>query len=91
MEAKKVTVSEIDLGKQWPLIVNSGEILNRDLAIIFRDQNGNEYALNGIAEMRKDRKNKLKYLNKKLIWKSDPQNKDYKVPITPLIKIGLAL
>lgn len=91
MEEKKVIVSGIDLGKRWPLIVESGTILNRDLAIIFRDETGKEYALNGTAKMRKNKKKQFKYLDINPIWKTDLNNSEFKISITPLIAIGLAL
>lgn len=96
MEAKlkgefKKDISKIDMGSNWPFTVDKGTLIFRDLAIIFKDESNKEYAINGIAIMRKTKKKESKYLDIKPIWAKYKNNTESNISLNPLIMMGLKL
>lgn len=74
-------VTKEEYGNDWAFTVDEGYVYSVNESAIFRTD-GEEYALNGLAETRG-------YKSIDLIWRDNPDIEGLKVDIGPFIKLAL--
>ena len=90
-----VKVTESEYGKKWPFTVSEGTILcetipnqRPNIAILTFKVGSKEYALNGLAKARMEKRGFKDIVE---IWKDDPEIPGAKVSVGPMIARGLKL
>ncbi len=96
----KREIEAAEFGEAWPFIVKKGTLIHRDLAIIFKTEDGKEYAINGVAQNRSIKEKRIlkknimvkKYLSIIPIWKEDKvSGEGFRISLSSIIKLGLEL
>lgn len=82
---KSLHVTRAEMGKDWPLSVNSGEVScegTKDSGALFFTHNGKRYGINGVALTG----NRALDIRESSFWANDPKIAGTKISIGPLME-----